>query len=386
MEKIQKIKKEFVKLYDLKDDKKEYDKRLDELCKQIDKLKLSSLIDSFHVKFLFSVEMGNRLSRTSRNDFIAFITDKFQNKTSTFYFHKPELNNFPSELSLGFGKLTDYEMLPLKVREYARKIYTGEFSFDDSLISKAFGLHIHDNVAISDPTKGRWLAIQTSSITYRIRQEDAFNKAEESLDLLRLINSPYKLTTLQYALVLDEIDDKIYPASVPLTGLRYDYDADIEKDLNILNELCINTKNDLQHRIKNALYLKRIADNDSPDHLKILFYVAAIENLILGDNERDVLRWKFSQKGALILDDDPLKRQQISTELKHLYDLRSKIAHGGKIKYDFYKTNDAERYLRILIGRIIYLMNKENIYMISKKGKKNGKSLNEYIDKIIYSD
>lgn len=384
MKRLEKIKKEFIKLYDLKYDKKKYDMTIDELCDKLKKLNMPDLIDPFHVKFLFRIQIGNKIARTTHEEFIKFVEDSFKNVESIYYFHKPELYEFPNYMSLGHGRLINYDSLPFEVNELANKIFSGESPFKDSLIAKAFVWHLHDNIAISDPNKGSWLEIKTSSISYNIRYKKAFEKAEESLDVLRLVETPYRLNSIQYAIVFNEYEKSAFPASVPLSGIRYDYDQTIKESISRYSSICVNPKNDIENRIKNSLYFKRIGDNFAPDHLRIFYYVAAIEKLILGTEDRDA-RWKFSQKGAILLDNDSIRRQKISKELKDMYDLRSGIAHGGKSEYDFSKTIGARNYLHSIIRKLVYLIDKEKIEKVSRDSKKEGVSLDEYIDKIIFS-
>ena len=84
---------------------------------------------------------------------------------------------------------------------------------------------------------------------------------------------------------------------------KYSYDVKDQALIDALSAICVKPSSDLEKRIKNAIQLYRIADNNSPNHHKLLFYIAAIENLILGADNRDVLRWKFSEKGAILLSD-----------------------------------------------------------------------------------
>ena len=386
MDRIVLIKKDFLKLYELKEDKIKYDTKIEELCNDIENLKLPHLIDPVHIKFLFIVEMGNMISNISFEEFRDFVDNSFKKVESAFYFHKPELFGFPNNIFLGHGKLINYESLPLEVKIFSNKIFSREYCFKDPLVIKAFGLYLQDNIAISDPKKGSWLEIKTSSITFDIRHKNAFEKAEESLDVLRIIKSPYKLNTIQYAIVLNEDEKDAFPTSIGLSGLRYEYDQDIQKAISIFSNICLNPKNDVENRLKNALYFKRIGDNFAPDHFKIFFYIAGIENLILGGDDRDVLRWKFAQKGAILLDKNSERRHEISRELKEMYDLRSKIAHGGKSEYDYFKTIRAKDYLHNMIVIIINLLNKEKIKVISRDGKRKNASLDEYVDKIIFSE
>ena len=143
----------------------------------------------------------------------------------------------------------------------------------------------------------------------------------------------------------------------------------------------------MEERIKNALHFYRIGDDHSPNYQKLFFYVAAIENMILGGNDRGVLRWKFSEKGAILLADNRKKRLDLAEELKKLYDERSNIAHGGKSDYNFVMTTSARRYVYNVIVRILNLIDTCGLQRVSPKNrkKKTGKSLDEYADNIIYS-
>lgn len=98
-----------------------------------------------------------------------------------------------------------------------------------------------------------------------------------------------------------------------------------------------------------------------------------------------MLRWKFSEKGAILLEKSVRDRINRSKELKDLYDKRSMIAHGGKSEYDFHATLDAERCFYNIFMKIMKLTESNGLKRLSKKNTIDEESLDGFIEKIIYS-
>lgn len=152
-----------------------------------------------------------------------------------------------------------------------------------------------------------------------------------------------------------------------------------------LNSLCVRPCSELEKRVVNALHFYRIGRNHSPQEQEIFYYVAAIENLIIGENDRDVLRWKFSERGAFLLEDNLSRRLEMVTKLKRLYDARSTIAHGNVSQGDAKIIAPTRDYLRRIIMKILELIDERGLQSVSPSTTKDGSSLDEYVDQVKYS-
>ena len=119
---------------------------------------------------------------------------------------------------------------------------------------------------------------------------------------------------------------------------------------------------------------------------KYSFFVSAFEHLMLGQKDRDVLRWKFSEKGTILLKNILSERLTTSRDLRELYDKRSEIAHGEKTLYDYSLTSKAQRYVRNLIIQLLDLIDEYDLKTVAPTKGQTGKSLVEYVESIIYSD
>ncbi len=236
-----------------------------------------------------------------------------------------------------------------------------------------------------NPHDGSWLRITTTAVSSTIRYNDAFEHAEESLDILRIATPTARIHSPQYAIGFSE-NNKAFLA-ITLTFSRYPYssiDRPLKKKLiERLNKICFKPSSDLEKRIKDALHFHRIGEIHSPKQQKLFYYVAAIERLILGPKMN--LTHKFRERGAILLTDDPKERLELSDKLKEMYRKRSIIAHGEKTEYGIFLTSSSRSYVHRIVLKVLSLMDKEGLKTVSPKGEKVGKSLEEYVDKIVYS-
>jgi hypothetical protein len=83
-----------------------------------------------------------------------------------------------------------------------------------------------------------------------------------------------------------------------------------------------------------ALNRFHLADYRPYDDFSILNYVECLEYLFVPDSSGGEIKYKFSSRGTLILagNELPLKREDIYTKLRKIYDLRSAIVHGNRLK------------------------------------------------------
>lgn len=386
-EKVEKIKRKALELFELRENLEEYRKKAWTIADKIQEFKLE---DEMHGTELVSVLMNpvkkKDISRVTYEEFRKSIENYFMIKETDYYFHLVELTKFPKEYTLGYGKLLDFDSLPQQVKKCVENLAKGKVMSESPATEKVWKQIIPKLVIPENSQVGHWLKVPVSSISWTKRMDRAFEHAEESLDILRIAISTARFHLPQYAIAYDKENNEAYPVVKGVEFSRYPYDKHHQGLIDILNNLLLaNTNSDLKKRIKNAFYFYRIAGNNAPKHQKIFFYVAAIENLILGGNDRGVLRWKFSEKGAILLSNDREKRLKKVKELKALYDERSQIAHGSTSEYDFFLTNSSRSYLRQIIFKLIKLINTHNLETVSANEEKPNQSLDEYVNNIIFS-
>lgn len=68
--------------------------------------------------------------------------------------------------------------------------------------------------------------------------------------------------------------------------------------------------------------------------------VIGLEALLSTESERTELSYKFRVRGSVLLSKHRQERKELINKLKRLYDLRSRLVHGGRVS-----SNDLETYL-----------------------------------------
>jgi hypothetical protein len=382
--KIELLKKGCLQLFKFKNDYKKYEEEATKLAEKVSTLRLSHTIDPSHLLFfLLKLASKTQLSSLNREEFDKSIEDFFKVKKTDYYFQLSELEVFPDNYRLGYGVLLTFVSLPQSVKVFAENIAKGKIVNEKPERERLLTKIINKIVIPPDPHIGHWLKITTSSISYTIRFHNAFEFADESIDILRIATPTARVRLPQYAIGMNINENKAFLATAAVTFSRYPYPPRKQKLIDRLNGICVKPSSDLEERIKNALHFYRIGDYHSPNHQKLFFYVAAIEHLIISG--KTDLTHKFSEKGAILLANKVKERLDLAEELKDLYKKRSKIAHGGKTKYDFFMTTDCRRHAHHVILKLLHLIDTYNLKKVSPKKKKTGDSLDEHLEKIIYS-
>lgn len=382
--KIELLKKGCLKLFKFKNDYKRYEKEAIKLAERVAKLKLNHTIDPTHLQFFLLVHVKNQLSSLSREQFDKLIEDFFKVTKTDYYFQLSELEAFPDNYRLGYGVLLTFGSLPQPVKAFAKSLAKGKIANEKPERERILKEIVKKIVIPPAPHIGYWLKITTSSVSYNIRFHNAFEFAEESLDILRIAKPAARVNLPQYAVGMNTNESNPFLATAAVTFSRYPYAPGKQELIDRLNDICVKPSSELEEHIKNALHFYRIGDYHSPNHQKLFFYVAAIERLIISG--KTDLTHKFSEKGAILLANNLKERLDLSKELKEHYNERSKIAHGGKTKYDFFMTTDSRRHVHNIIMKILHLIDTRGLQRVSpKKKKKTGRSLDEYLDNIIYS-
>jgi len=381
-----KILEECRKLYDLRKNKKKYNEKIQKLTNKLEKTKLISLIEPIYFEGYLRITLGNEIPRMEKEEFVNKLETFLKIKTRYYYFHMPEFRNFPVNITIGAGRIIKFDDLPELVQDRVKLAHAEKGIINDDWIKTMMESWIAEQTIMSaDPEQGYWIEIISKAISPSMLNNKAYSQIEDSLDILRFIKR-LSLRSPTIAFKFDPQENVSEPIIRSIKFTRWDYEEEYSHQIEKLSESCCKKKRtDIEQRLWDALLYYRIGKLNSPDHQKLFFYIAAIEHLILGTNDRQVLRWKFSEKGAILLADSIQERILKSKELKDLYDKRSKIAHGSKSEYDFHATLDAERSFSYIFMKILSLIEINGIKRLSKKGLIDKESLDGFIEQIIYS-
>lgn len=378
---IEKLKEECLKIFEQKDSK-QYERLAMSIDNKITSLKLDHLFNSGELTWFLMRPKGKMASELSRNEFQLILDKYFSIKEVNYFFQITELEGFSDNYSLGHGSLLKFASLPQEVKNVA----IGLSKHEVQPCNQAIWEGIFEKISIpADPSCGYWLKISYSSISSYMGTDKAFKFAEETLDILR-ISTLATLRLPQHAISWNIKNGNPIPLYMGVRYSRCIYDSKYKQIIDRLTVMYVNPSSDLESRIKDAILFLRIADNNSPDNQRLFFYAAAIERLILGNEDEKSIGSKFSQKGALLLSIDVKERLDLFKELKSIYRKRSAIAHGGKLEYDFNLTTNCRYYLQRLILKLVYLVDKYNLKTVNKNGSISGESLDEFLDIIIFSD
>ena len=371
--------------YDLcrfKDTPAEYEKAVYKVEQIVTKLRLDNIVDPGEISFFLLTHSQPLLSNPMefRNDCDALLKVK---KTS-FFFQLPELAGFPDNYLLGYGKLRSFDSLPRTVRDFATGLTEGKVGRVRTEQERVKTIYLDEMSIPRNPRSGCWFEISNSGISGFIQLNKAIQAADESLDILRILRPHIRIPLPQYIISKNTEDRTASFEALNIELYKYHFDEEEQKLIDRLNDLVVNPRCDLEKRILNALHFYRIGRNFSPEDQEVFFYVAAIEKLVIGNNDRDVLKWKFSEKAAFLLEDDLNGRMEIVSKLKDLYDARSTIAHGGMSQEVTRSIPIARDYLFRIIKTILELIDKRGLQSVSSNGAKDN-TLDKYIDQIKYS-
>jgi len=376
------LKDECYDLFKFKDNPVGYEKAVIKLEQRVTELKLNHIIEPLQLSFLLLTHVQPLLAYSA--EFKKAVDRLFKVKKTSFFFQLPELVGFPDNYQLGHGKLRNFDSLPAVVRDLAVSLTKGRVGKVRTELERIQTAYLHEMNIPVDPNTGCWLEINKSGISSFIVLESALQAAEESLDILRILRPHIRVPLPQYIISKNADDRKASFEALKIELYRYHFDQEEQKLINRLNNLVANPRSDLEKRVLNALHFYRIGRNFSPEDQELFYYVAAIENLVIGKDDKDVLKWKFSEKAAFLLEDDLSRRLEMVAKLRNLYDARSTIAHGSMSRGETRNVPIARECLVRIITEILELIDKRGLQSVSPMATKNS-SLDEYIDQIKYS-
>jgi hypothetical protein len=380
---IDRLKKECYKLYKFKDDPAEYEKAAYDLEKKVTALRLNHIVEPLELSYSLLLNISS--FPASPTEFEKRVDKLLEIKKMSFFFQLPQLVGFPDNYHLGHGKLRKFDSLPAMVRDFATGLTNGKVGKVRTEEERIQTVFLHEMQIPRNPHVGCWLEIKKSGIGSFMVCEKALQAAEESLDILRVLRSHIRISLPQYAISKNSDERKVSFNALKIELYDYHFDQQDQqeqKSIDRLNKLVARPRSELEKRVLNAFHFYRIGRNFSPEDQELFYYVAAIENLIIGKDDRD-LGWKFSERAAFLLEDDLIGRLEVVGKLRGLYRQRSAIAHGGIFHGKTSTTQMARDYLVRIIEKILELIDKRGLKGLSSKKKDD--SLDEYIDGIKYS-
>jgi len=125
--------------------------------------------------------------------------------------------------------------------------------------------------------------------------------------------------------------------------------------------------------IRAVRWIGRAAEAESVED-KFLFSVVALESLLLPGRDGE-LKFRLSLIVARILGPDQTSRQQIASEVKKLYELRSTLVHDGRFNGT---QHDQDSAVAIATQTIARLLTDDRVRTLTKK-----RQLEEYLNQLI---
>jgi len=389
--KLKNLELKFKELYDVFEDRNKYHKSLDNLMDKLEEniekdKELAAKIDATYIRSVFEINVFNQIrGKDSKSQFYTTVENVFSTKEYFYYFHLSKLNNFPDEYKLGYGVVKKWDSLPEEVKNECQRVMILNESpypmIDDTTWRR---LSAENKIIFNSPHIGQWLEISIIGVLGPNMQEEAFRKAELSLDFLRLLLFSGAVEPVSYPVIYDPKSNKVnLGGSISFTS-GIDYIGDIrergyDETIIRLNKL-IDNPSKIEKRIIQALNFLRIGDYISEKQNKIFYYAAGIEKMIL-DNEPEI-SYKFSTRGAFLLENNSEERQIIFNNLKDVYKKRSEVAHGSVIEYDHQLTNKSKYYLKNMIKQLIKIIDENGLIDVKKSGDK--KTLLNYVEQKMF--
>lgn len=205
-ERIRILKRECYELYRFKDDSIKYEKAALKLETRVTELKLDDLISPLQLSFLLLTH--EKPSNMSPAKFRRNVNELLKMKKTSFLFQFPQLLGFPDDYKLGHGRLLIFASLPRSVRDFAINLKSGRVGNMKTEREKIQSSFLSEMNIPRNPSVGSWLEVSESGISGFIMLENALREAEESLDILRILDPRIRIRLPQYAISINEGDAK----------------------------------------------------------------------------------------------------------------------------------------------------------------------------------
>ena len=118
----------------------------------------------------------------------------------------------------------------------------------------------------------------------------------------------------------------------------------------ILGKISPNT---IEDRLLSAMQWAGRASAVERKEEAFLLFTVALESLLLDNQEKQQLRYRFAVRGAHLLGGSLESKRDISTALKNVYDLRSAVVHSGSTDITDSNRDTVRHFARRAIYRIL---------------------------------
>lgn len=321
---------------------------------------------------------------------------------------------FSSGYELGSGKVFPFDDLPKTLRKYVEQSMYMEFLHDHEY-------HNTKEEYIEYRKKNdNYLYLTVKALYHQSATNKAISQSNRSLNILKFINAFKRFSIygddsyshFNYYFNCNSLKTSGSRGGASFEGLPVHRWVILDNQVNAITEMMLkDKKTDLEKRILNVIDVYGLIDDSTPLHLSFILCVIALEGLLLHDGEKDYLGWKLAEKLSFLLGDSvpwlitafQIKRDQITPEVissktfegrklmsekvTQLYNKRSRFAHSGidpKKDKDRIIAQDYEFTFLILrwsVDKLIELR-KNGVENIAVTAAKDGKSLDEYIQKL----
>ena len=342
-------------------------------------------------------------------DVMAFL-DRFYKKPGRYRFYFPARSvwGYPDGYVVGECSLHSFGYLPQNVRD---KISSG-------WKQKCAGeKEVHGSRTESDYEKSKmsetYFCVEVRAFGGRTAIETATRLANQGRNILKCFHHVSHLPRLREYYVLKgrtflHIGDLRYISGWEAhpTGAF----PEQEKYVSLINGLVRNRESDeIVRKCISAIDLHGMIEPDTPNELSFLLSVIAIECLLLGRDDRDMLGWKLREKIAMLLGDTPEwfawflnkanptkeecdrtridARECLSMRVADMYDKRSRFAHAdvrGQSQITEQDLDFASLILELSLQKLL-ILRERGITHVYRHSLGDPKSLDSFIDRIKYS-
>jgi hypothetical protein len=127
--------------------------------------------------------------------------------------------------------------------------------------------------------------------------------------------------------------DSEHRSSLPFDLKKFDRDAPVKEALNKVCAL-LRDEGEIEFRDRLLTAVKWAGKGASTETREnsFLFYAIALETLLLGGKHHEQLAYKLRLRAAHLLGRNPDGRARTRDRVNHLYEMRSKMAHSGKMQ------------------------------------------------------
>jgi len=336
--------------------------------------------------------------------------DRFYRRPGRYRFFFPARNlwGYPDGYVVGECSLNSLRHLPQDVRHRISSGWKYTYSREKEIYGSR-GESDYENSKMSET----YFCVEVRAFGRRTAIETATRLANQGRNILKCFHHISHLPKLREFYFLKgrtflHIGDLRYVSgweSHP-TGLF----PEQEKYVSLISRLVRNRESDeITRKCISAIDLYGMIEPDTPNEVSFLLSVIAIECLLLGRDDRDLLGWKLREKIAMLLGDTPEwftwflnkanptqeecdgaridARECLSKRVADMYDKRSRFAHPdvhGQSQITEQDLDFASLVFELSLQKLLTLRER-GITHVYRDSLGDPKSLDSFIDRMKYS-